>query len=223
MYSFDDFMNMDTLQEKALEAIRADIAKLTARRAEAMTALKMAATRGDAKAYNKADDEARALDAQIAEKTAEMAHPVPYTPEDVLAAWADYAEGHNAAMAEKMGEYEAARHEAAQTYRAMIDLQNEALFTRLRFAALAGLPTQFTDFNGMAPVTLLNKGQRAKGETGGRYVPIDMLYFILTGEYPRGNYPGMVQVIDSQTPADILSYMPTGAEANALTLAKLTI
>lgn len=218
MYTFNDFMNMGELQDQAVARIQADMNNLKAQQETKLTAMKMAATVNDAKAYTKAETDFNMLGEQIQAKVAELAQPVPYTPENVLAAWADYATEHNDALCVKMAEYEAARHEAARAYRELVDLQNTALKARAHFVGLLG----GTDA-GLDPITMLDNTQKVKSANGSRAAQVDILYFILTGEYPRANFAGLEQIIDYKVPATISDAEPYGVERNVLATAHLLL
>lgn len=218
MYTFNDLMHIGELQDRAVARIQADMNNLKAQQETKLTAMKMAATVNDAKAYTKAETDFNMLGEQIQAKAAELAQPVPYTPENVLAAWADYATEHNDALCVKMAEYEAARHEAARAYRDLVELQNTALKARAHFAGLLG----GTDA-GLDPIAMLPNEQRVKSANGSRAAQVEILYFILTGELPRANFAGLVQIIDSRIPATISDTEPYGQERELLSMAKLLL
>lgn len=224
MYTYSELRTIEDMRENKRAEIREQLATIEAKRDDAATSMRMAATAKDKKAYLTAENEQRALDAQMDVLREKLADPIPVDRENILAVWRDYATEYNQDFDKKMAAYKAARHKAAQLYLDLAKAQGAALAERNYFARmLGGDPTQLfvglADVPDMVRLHMLENGHetRAEAYTGGE-AQVETLCYILTGDLPREAFAGMKQIIDSRIEAGV-SAVPDRAMALAFGLA----
>lgn len=229
MYTYNELKNIEAIREAKREEIRAQLADIERKRREAETDMRMAAAAMDKKAFLDAENEQRALEAQLGALRDKLANPAPVERENILLAWNDYADEYNQTFDKKLEAYTAARKKAAALYLDLAKAQGAALVERDRFARMLGadpayLAAGFSDLPEMARLHLLQNGHetRVSAYTGGKG-QIEPLCYILTGDLPRWTFAGLKQIVDSRLPASINPTTLTGTAAAVATSTGLTI
>lgn len=230
MYTHSELRNIEAIRESKRGEIREQMAALEAKLAEVDVNMRMAATAQDKKAYIAAENEQRALEAQMAILHDRLADPAPVSRENVLAVWRDYADEYNQGFDKTLAAYKAARKKAAQLYMELAKDQRAALAERAYFARMLGgdplqLSLGFSALPEMAALHLMENGYetRARAFTGSSDAQADLVCYILTGDLPRYAFSGMKQIIDNQAAADISPNTLTGTEQTIATRCGLTI
>ncbi len=230
MYTHDELRNIEAIRESKRGEIREQMAALEAQLAEAEINMRMAATAQDKKAYLAAENEQRAIEAQMAILHDRLADPAPVSRENILSVWSDYADEYNRGFDKKLVAYKAARKKAAQLYMELAKDQRAALTERAYFARmLGGDPTQlslgFSALPEMAALHLMENGYetRAQAFTGSSDAQADLICYILTGDLPRGSFGGLRQIIDNQMPSSTSPTTLTGVDRTIALRCGLTI
>ena len=217
-----ELLNMGQIEQQARARIRGDIATLKARAAEMETIKSKALEAEDAETYNKADFTSKSIAAQLDKQRAELDHleqAHSYTDDNVLMAWADYADEYNGRFAEALAEYEAARYELAQKFRDLITMQGKALCVRESMHRLLHPADvlHFTTDSRLAALDMIpnDAHTRARTAPNSNSALVDAIYFCAHDDLPRGAYSTVAQIANGEPIDPTKPRAPLGEFAQA--------
>lgn len=220
MYTLDDFMKMDELEQAEQNKILTEIRELTTQVEQLKQKMSEATNAGKIQDYTAADAEYRAINARLRYLREQMAKPaLLYTRENVLTAWADYAEEYNDMITGKLADYELARHELAKQFMELVTWQAKALKVRDQLNRLAKKAAGAEAWGSsidkdLADLELIPAEQKTCVKYDGRSVPVDVAFFCLHSDLARDLYGDLVQIVGLQIPVNLDdSHRNTGAWA----------
>ena len=222
MYTMKELLNMGQIEQQARARIRGEIARLKARAAEMEAAKGKALETEDMEAYNRADFTSKSTQAQLDKQRAELAHiesAHSYTDDNVLMAWADYADEYNGHFAQALADYEAARYELAHKFRDLITMQGKALCVRESMQRLLHPADvlHFTTDSRLAALDMIpnDAHTRARTDPNGNSALVDAIYFCAHDDLPRGAYSTVAQIANGEPIDPTKPRAPLGEFARA--------
>lgn len=184
---------------KAKTEKTAEINRLKAEREAINGEMLKAADRGDVESYKKLDDQKRDLEARIFVYTRSLPSAGnPLTREEVITSWDAFAASYNKDVKKQYEEYIAACGSLAKKYKALVSVQNAALYEREKALQMIGEPRDSQALT----MYRLPSGISEQFTFWARISP-ELAFFEDKGFYTRDDAEKICQIVEDGNAADL--------------------